>query len=323
MPARRIFCLARNRRCAIASSLARKARATWAVVSPHTVRSVSATCTSAAKDGWQQVKISRSMSSSSTLSVASQGADACSSNSCVNACCLLRKEMLRRTRSIALWRPTLTSHARGLDGNSALNSALGQRSNATANASCKASSARSKSPTRRIRVASALPASSRKVFSISVGVIGDTRSLGVVPGRRKASNSDVQLHTMVRYYASPRNDVARRRSIINHNRPDLDRPLPGAGNPRGDREGGVEILGLDQIIAGELFARLRERTVGRHGLAVTDAHGGCRRRRLQAVAGLEMAALDNRLGEHAVVRRHFLALSGVHFAELGLVLIDH
>ena len=80
MPARRIFCLARNRRCAIASSLARKARATCAVVSPHTVRSVSATCTSAAKDGWQQVKISRSMSSSSALSAASHGADALSSD---------------------------------------------------------------------------------------------------------------------------------------------------------------------------------------------------------------------------------------------------
>ena len=70
MPASRIFCLARTSRCAIASSLARKARATCAVVSPQTVRSVSATCTSAAKAGWQQVKISRSMSSSSTLALA-------------------------------------------------------------------------------------------------------------------------------------------------------------------------------------------------------------------------------------------------------------
>ena len=37
--------------------------------------------------------------------------------------------------------------------------------------------ARSKSPTRRISVASALPASSRNIFSISLGVMRDTRSL--------------------------------------------------------------------------------------------------------------------------------------------------
>ena len=77
MPASRIFCLARTRRCAIASSPARKARATCAVVSPQTVRSVSATWTSAANAGWQQMKISRSMSSSSTVaSPGSADADA-------------------------------------------------------------------------------------------------------------------------------------------------------------------------------------------------------------------------------------------------------
>ena len=159
MPASRIFCFARTSRCAIASSVARKARATCAVVSPQTVRKVSATCTSAAKDGWQQMKISRSMSSSSAA--AASRADACS-NIVRQRLLFAAKRTSRRTRSIALLRPTLTSHARGLDA-----AASGQRSSAAANASCRASCARSKSPTRRIRVASALPASSRNVFSIS------------------------------------------------------------------------------------------------------------------------------------------------------------
>src|SRR5205814_2592688 len=66
-------------------------------------------------------------------------------------------------------------------------------------------------------------------------------------------------------------------SIINHDRPDLDRTCLGAGNPRGNGDGGVEILGLDQIIAAELFARLRDPTIRCQGLAVADPHGGCRR----------------------------------------------
>src|SRR6185437_11173124 len=70
-------------------------------------------------------------------------------------------------RSIALLRATLTSQARGLLGGSD----TGQRSSATAKASCRTSSARSKSPTRRISVASARPASLRNVLSISAGVM--------------------------------------------------------------------------------------------------------------------------------------------------------
>src|SRR5665213_3292776 len=270
MPARRIFCLARTSRCAIASSEARNARATCAVVSPQTVRRVSATCTSAAKAGWQQMKISRSMSSSSAASAVSPDTCALSSNSCVSCCCLLRKLICRRTRSIALLRPTLTSQARGLDGGGA----SGQRSSATANASCNASSARSKSPTRRINVASALPASPRNVFSISPGV-------------------------MCRSVMGP--------SIINPDRPDLDRAIPGAGNLRGNRQRLVEILGLDQIIAAELLAGFRKRTVGGQRLAVAYPHGGRGRDRLQSVGALEMAALDDALREHAVFLKHLLA----------------
>ena len=65
----------------------------------------------------------------------------------------------------------------------------------------------------------------------------------------------------------------------------------------------VEILGLDQIVAAELLAGFRERAVGRQRLAVADPHGGRGRGRLQPVAGLEIAALDDGLGEGAIFRR--------------------
>src|ERR1700754_1332567 len=59
-------------------------------------------------------------------------------------------------------------------------------------------------------------------------------------------------------------------SIINHDRPDLDRTGLGAGDPRGDGKRGVEVLGFDQVVAAKLFARLRERTVRGHDLVVAD-----------------------------------------------------
>src|SRR6202048_2493195 len=102
--------------------------------------------------------------------------------------------------------------------------------------------------------------------------------------------------------ASRRPGMTASPSIIDHDRPDLDRTRLGAGDARGNGKRGVEILGFDQIVAPELLARLRERTIRRQGLAVANPHGGRRRRRLQPVAGLEMAALDNGLGEYAVVR---------------------
>src|ERR1035437_7524530 len=140
------------------------------------------------------MKISRSMSSSSAIAskAPSEAATLCS-NSCASSACLPRNAMLRRTRSIALLRPTLTSHARGLEGGSA----AGQRSSAVANASCNASSARSKSPTRRISVANARPASSRNIFSISVGVMW----LGACPNSRCSilSESD-STWTMSKYF---------------------------------------------------------------------------------------------------------------------------
>ena len=76
MRASRIFVLARTMRCASVGGAVRKARAISSVVRPQTSRSVSAICASGGSAGWQQVKISRSRSSStpsSSTSAASGG----------------------------------------------------------------------------------------------------------------------------------------------------------------------------------------------------------------------------------------------------------
>src|ERR1700751_1114177 len=302
MPASRIFCLARTSRWPLASSLTRKARATCTGVSPQTVRNVSATSTSAAKEGWQQVKISRNMSSSSAKSLSSWEDTALSKASCVSAASLSRKEICRRMRSIALLRATLTSQARGLDGGSA----AGQCSSATAKASCRTSSARSKSPTRRISVASALPASSRKIFSISLDCIF-CRHCGCLIPVSSFERSGMRASPLV---------------VVDHDRPNLDRTGLGAGNSRRDANRGVEILGLDQIITTELFARFGKWAIGREDLAIAYAHGCCGRRRLQSVARLEVAALDDGLGERTIVRHHLLAVRLAQFAEFRFASID-
>src|SRR6266550_577930 len=67
MPARRILRLARTRRWAMVASGTRKALAICGVVSPPSVRSVSATRASGASAGWQQVNISRRRSSGTAL----------------------------------------------------------------------------------------------------------------------------------------------------------------------------------------------------------------------------------------------------------------
>src|SRR5215472_1857511 len=226
------------------------------------------------------------MSSSNTeVSTTSFASEALSSISCATCCSRPRNAIWRRTRSMALLRPTLISHARGLVGGAS----LGQRSSATAKASCSTSSARSKSPTRRISVASARPASSRKIFSISPDVT----------------------------CAAP--------SVINPDRPHLDRAIAmaRAGNPCGDAKRGIEVLGLNQIIAAELLARFRERAVRGHDFSVLDAHGGRCRGWPQAVAGLEVPALDDVFGKDFKLVRHLLARRRIELGVLCLVRIDH
>ena len=70
-----IFFLALVMRAAMVDSWTRKARATSAVDSPHSSRRVSATWASRARAGWQQVKISRSRSSSIGCTTSTGGWD--------------------------------------------------------------------------------------------------------------------------------------------------------------------------------------------------------------------------------------------------------
>src|SRR5205085_11527657 len=56
-------------------------------------------------------------------------------------------------------------------------------------------------------------------------------------------------------------------------------------NPPGDGDRLVEIPGVDQEVAAQLFARLRERAVGDEPLALADADAGRRRRGVQRGGG--------------------------------------
>src|SRR6185295_7610996 len=82
--------------------------------SPHRVFNVSATCASADRAGWQQVKISRSRSSGKVSSTG-WGDDAVSLKYAISAC-LAANVLARRKRSIALCRAVETSQAQGLAG---------------------------------------------------------------------------------------------------------------------------------------------------------------------------------------------------------------
>ena len=53
-----------------------------------------------------------------------------------------------------------------------------------------------------------------------------------------------------------------------HDGPDFDGPVLGGGNPRGDREGVVEVRGINEKIPAKVLARLGERSVGDEAIAV-------------------------------------------------------
>src|SRR5436190_1505842 len=158
MRAARIFAFARTMRWASVAGGARKARAISSVVRPEISRSVSATCASAESDGWQHVKIRRSGSSAISSPSSHRAAlSGIASTAMATSPSMASKRARRRMPSIALKRPAETSHGTGLAGTPS----RGHCSTAALNASCIASSARSKSPSRRISVASTLRESRR------------------------------------------------------------------------------------------------------------------------------------------------------------------
>src|SRR5919107_1264011 len=66
-----------------------------------------------------------------------------------------------------------------------------------------------------------------------------------------------------------------------HHRPDLDRAPARSRNAGGDIDRFVQIRRVDQVVAAELFARLRERTVGYQPFAVPHPDAGRRRAQVE------------------------------------------
>ena len=107
---------------------------------------------------------------------------------------------------------------------------------------------------------------------------------------------------------------------VYHHRAHLDGANARRGNPGRYRQGFVEILCVNQIVSEQCLSGLGERTMRDDRLAVLDPHGRRGRGRLQGVARLEIATLDNRLGEFAVFFHHLGAISITR--TVGFTLID-
>src|SRR3989454_8055747 len=186
----------------------------------------------------------------------------------------------RRRRSMARLRAVVVIQPPGLGGSPP----TGHLRRATANASCTASSATSMSPKTRIRAATDRPDSSRKIWPTSA------------PSSLGAASMSCSLSGLG--YVSERAD--------------LDRLRDGGGGLRRPGERGVEVLGLDDVEAAQVFLRLREGTVGGQHLAVGHAHDRCG-------VGLGQGAAE----EPSAGRLHLLLEDADPLHELPHLLLAH
>src|SRR5712691_794164 len=267
MPASRIFRLARTSRWAMVGSEERKARAISRVVSPPSVRRVSATRDSMGRAGWQHVNMRRSRSSeippTSPFTVSSSSRFASRDSSSARTRVFSRRVRSRRSRSTALLRAVRVIHAPGFLGTPS----AGHRASATAKASWTASSARSKSRRIRISVARARPPSSRKARSTT------SRVSSSAPDRGAALTSSwLRLREL-------------------HDRPHLDDPAPSRRDPRGGVDRLVQVVALHHVVAAELLLGLDERPVGGEALSLPNPNLGGRGGRLEGVAAPHPALL--------------------------------
>src|SRR5512132_3502616 len=220
-------------------SATRNARATWVVDRPPSSRRVSATCAWVESAGWQQVKMSRSRSSGTAPWSSAMSGSWSPGQSAATSPRSSRPRDSRRSRSMARLRAVVVIQPPGLGGRPS----AGHLSRATANASWTASSARSMSPTTRIRVATDRPDSWRKIRPTSAW----SRVAGASPSPTRSG-------------------------LGGGERPDLDRLADrrrGLGRPDQRR---VQVLGLDDVEAAQVLPRLHEGPVGGHHLAVRDTH---------------------------------------------------
>ena len=146
--------LARTMRCAIVADGTWKPRAISAVVSPPTIRSVSATCASREISGWQHSMIRRSLSSGiesrhgrrdAAAAAVSLLASSAATDSCARALVLSRSTLRARLRH------TVISQAPGLSGipvSGHRSRAATSVSAATSSAACRSAVIRSAAPIR-------------------------------------------------------------------------------------------------------------------------------------------------------------------------------
>src|SRR5262249_46339121 len=146
----------------------------------------------------------------------------------------------------------------------------GHVASADVSASCMASSARSNEPAMRMSVAMILPDSRRKTASTALR----TSSLRTSSLRTSSlrTSSIPQARTALAHACS----FGRRRQLLDL--PDFHAARPAAaaggklGSP-GDRF--VDVLAIEDVVAGELLFCLRERAVHYDGLAILLAHSSC------------------------------------------------
>src|SRR5215472_6929111 len=275
MCASRIFCLARTSRCARVGSGTRKARAISAVVRPQRVRRVNATWASLPSDGWQQVKISRSLSSgystaSSNSAGSSKGCSRCASYS--SSGCFSVFVFSRRTASKSFRWATVVSQAPGFRGTPSFS----QCTAAEANASCNDSSARSKEPERRINVAMIRPYSSRKTSS-SVSPADMAARVAQSASAGKWNLCGAPANRLSSGIQSPTSSVLfstkhlRQSFRLKPERANLDAAFAaqaGGGNLLGPLDRLCQILAVEDVIACQLLLCLGERSVHHQHLAV-------------------------------------------------------
>src|SRR5262245_62107231 len=164
-----------------------------------------------------------------------------------SSACEASNRARRRIASMALYRPAETSHARGLAGVPS----RGHRSTAAAKASCSASSARSKPPSRRMSVARTRRDSDR--YTAATPARASSLAGSLIRGSPHLGPSSSGVRQL-------------------QDGPDLDDPDARRRESRGHLARLVDVLGLDEKEAPELLLRLGEWAVGDGDLAAVNPY---------------------------------------------------
>src|SRR2546422_144313 len=116
--------------------------------------------------------------------------------------------------------------------------------------------------------------------------------------------------------------ASRLRPVDIHHGPHLNAPVPRPRIRRSHLNGLVEISGLDQVVAAELFLGLGEGPVGRRELAISYADRGGGLGRLQPVRPDVVTALLDVIGELHVLTHPLVRVGLRPLRPLGLVRVD-